>query len=141
MIVTYSDIQSLLSRTGEMDITIRHPMAKQMLEAAQRLFKWYRRRGFISKALSLSPTGSGEISPRGSSLSLGMFMDEGDGLATDAGGEESDFDLGVDPDTETEMPAELDPEDAQDDEESDGDGDGAPAPAPAAHGVVMGYGY
>ena len=153
MIVTYSDIQSLLSRTNESEVTIRHPMARQMYEATHRLFKWHKRRGFASKALSSSSFTTGvsaaaAASRRGNNIAGGVFLDdEGDGLATDAGGEESDLEGGLDPDTETEMMAggDNDLEDAQDDEESDGEGDEVLPIQGGGRGggaaVVLGFGY
>ena len=103
----WSDVQSLLSRTNEMDVSFKHSFAKRMLTAAISLFKWYRMRHSGTKALGLDSNSS-------SSLCLGCEDDVAERLDGEEG---SDVENLMDQDTETELPAEGDADDAQDDED------------------------
>lgn len=103
----WSDVQSLLSRSTESDVSFRHPLAKKMLAAALALYKWHRQRHNSVKALGLDATTA-------SSASAGCEDDVAERLEGEEG---SDVEGLMDQDTETELPAEGDVDDAQDDED------------------------
>lgn len=103
----WSDVQNLISRTTELDVSFRHPLAKKMLAAALALYKWHRQRNNSVKALGLD-TAVGSLATAGCE----------DDVAERLEGEEgSDVEGLMDQDTETELPAEGDVDDAQDDED------------------------
>ena len=58
----WSDVQSLLSRTSEADVSFRHPLAKKMLSAALSLYKWHRMRNSGVRALGLEASSSSCVS-------------------------------------------------------------------------------
>lgn len=103
----WSDVQSLLSRTTEADVSFRHPLAKKMLAAALSLFKWHRIRNSGVKALGLDAISN-------SCATVGCEDDVAERLEGEEG---SDVEGLMDQDTETELPAEGDADDAQDDED------------------------
>jgi hypothetical protein len=136
----WSDIQSILTRTTEQDISFKYPLARKMLSAAVGLYRWYRQRNLAPKWLGLVPVHNALTAANlnssmmmgGGGLSTGIGIleaDEVDGFeVTDVGAEEgSDADLDVvpaDPDTETEFPAGDDNLVDSDAEEGGGGGGG-----------------
>ena len=103
----WSDVQSLLARVTESEVTFRHPLAKKMLAAALAMYKWHRMRHNGVKALGLDTA-------TGSSACQGCGDDAAERLEGEDG---SDVEGLMDQDTETELPAEGDADDAQDDED------------------------
>lgn len=103
----WSDVQSMLNRTLEGDVSYRHPFAKRMHVAARSLYEWYSHRHNSVKALGLETAHSGTSGSARRGDIYGRFEGE----------EFSDIEGVMDQDTETELPAEGDADDAQDDED------------------------
>jgi len=118
MLQQWSDVQSILLRTNEHEVTFKYPIARKMLVTTIALYRWYRQRNAAMKCLGLIPAAL-------SGSNLGILCDstlmshnmkavrfieneEGDLIgATDAGGEEfSDNEIDIipmEPDTENEF--------------------------------------
>jgi len=47
----WSDVQNLLIRSSEQEVSFKAPLARKMLTVTAALFKWYRHRGNFPKAL------------------------------------------------------------------------------------------
>jgi len=141
----WSDTQSLVLRASEAEVTFRAPLARQMLEAAVALHRWYRHRVSTARALGLRSSSASASSSSSSAAggaaaaAAALLLDaaDEDGMeATDAGaeeesqsdasglGDEDDDDEVMDQDTETEMMHHVAGGPGEDD--SDGD-DGPPA--------------
>lgn len=103
----WSDVQSILYRTAEGDVSYRHPFAKKMYVAVKALYDWHSQRHSSVRALGLDTL---------SSSSSGSTR-RGDIYGRFEGEEFSDVEGVMDQDTETELPAEGDADDAQDDED------------------------
>jgi hypothetical protein len=71
----WSDVQSLVYRTGEADVTFRSPIARKMLNAASALYKWHRYRCSSTKALGL-------VQSHSSASASACAMDAQDGTFT-----------------------------------------------------------
>lgn len=56
----WADVQSILTRTSEQDITFKYPIAKKMLSATVQLYRWYRQRNSAAKWLGLVATHNGK---------------------------------------------------------------------------------
>jgi hypothetical protein len=104
----FSDVQSLINRSNDMEVVFKCPMAKKMLSAAVSLFRWYRSKCIGYKALELTYYLPDVIER----------MNIGDNFisANDASDHE---DANVENDTETELP--MDGEVDDEDEDSDGE--------------------
>lgn len=119
MLQQWSDIQSILVRTNEHEVTFKYPIARRMLVTTIALYRWFRQRNSSVKCLELIPpilsgagstiNGAGDTCLYSSNLKYVRFVenDEGELIeATDAGGEEfSDNDIDaipIEPDTENE---------------------------------------
>eukprot|EP01036_Dinobryon_divergens_P026735 gene26735-35415_t len=99
-LLTWSDVQSLLHRSGEADISFKAPIAKQMHAMVNALYRWFRHRCSASKTLHLHAPSAGY----GSNMAVpmhgehfqddsGLFIEEAEMMeATDAGGEDEDDD-------------------------------------------------
>lgn len=55
----WSDVQSLLTRATEQDMSFKYPMAKKMLSATVMLYRWYKHRTTASRWLGLVATHGG----------------------------------------------------------------------------------
>jgi len=101
-LVTWADIQSLLQRSSEVEVTFKTQMARQMHTAAIALYRWHRHRSAASKALRLvAPSAVNSSSGymplhvlRAEHDESGPYGDEAEMMeATDAGGEDEDDDV------------------------------------------------
>jgi hypothetical protein len=127
----WSDVQSLLTRTTEQDLTFKYPAARKMLSATFALYRWYRQRNSASKWLgitasqnSLIPANQHAVYNSERIKIAGMESEEADLFdGADPGAEEvSDNELDVvpvEPDTETEFPGGGDPDDGLNDSDAD----------------------
>ncbi len=126
----WSDLQSLICRTGEADITFKAPLAKEVLTQAKLLHRWHLHRTSPLKyyadlygLLGVGAVSRGVHSNEISLYSNGEMITE----ATDVGGEDDCSLMDHDQDTETENLAENDmeqddPDDMESDEEVEGIG-------------------
>ena len=98
----WADIQSLLMRTNDTEITFKWPLARRMLTTTVAFYRWYRMRGNAQKWLGLNPPESAisvvthaalmNRTSVTSNMRLAGIMDGDEGElmeATDAGGEEA----------------------------------------------------
>jgi hypothetical protein len=135
----WSDVQSLLTRTTEQDLTFKYPMARKMLSATFALYRWYRQRNSASKWLGVVPSQSSMTAGIGRSGKFGIDGEDGDIFdnaepgAEEVSGDELDV-VPAEPDTETEFPAGGDPDDAL----ADSDQDEPPMPPHHNNAIFMG---
>lgn len=97
-IYQWSDVQSILQRANESEITFKWPLARRMLTATVSMYRWYRQRCSAQKTLNMSASVSTETAAATSHRSQGMNGAKRAGLVddelemlevTDAGGEEA----------------------------------------------------
>ena len=152
--IQWSDVQSLVSRTGEKDVTFRFSLAKKFLTLANSLYKWYRHRHNAAKALEFPPillaggTYNNILTLANSYLNGSSCLDitdDFDGIETadlgTGGEEESDIEGVMDQDTETEelpLDGDMDDPDPHDDDNSDIEGDLPIAPGGPGLGLGLG---
>jgi hypothetical protein len=122
-IQTWADVQSLLNRTTDVEVSFKTSLVRRMHVDALALFRWYRYRSSAQKVLyatqgifannanssmmTLGLSEAGGLSNQAHSLMCVDENDDGDNMdATDAGGEEisdAELDDGMMDDTETEL--------------------------------------
>ena len=107
---TWSDTQSLLSRTTEADVSFKAPFARKMLDVAMQLARWYRQRSSSVKALGLA-------------LEVVDADAEGDAQEVVTAGEDNSSDGVMDEDTDQDAQGDEDLDD-QGADDSDGDNPG-----------------
>ncbi len=135
----WADVQSLLLRTTEADVSFKPAMARQMLVAAIALYRWFRAHQSAVKRLSLILPAAGNTSvddlltaerlnaaQSGGRLTSGMGTEEADLMEeTDAGGEASDNDDDGDAAAGAGGPHYQADPDTENDEAANGGGGGA----------------
>jgi ankyrin repeat protein len=161
IICTWSDIQSLLDRSGETEIVFKIPIAQRMLQAAMALYRWSRLHSSSMRHLGLQANPAhgtttdsthtvltnllpSEINASASTYTTNrvgvmkvipgvLTHDEIELLEDSIGlGTDMDFETGVHMEAETETEMQNGGEDGEMVEDSDND---APAPAPQAAAV------
>lgn len=129
LLCSWSDIQSLISRTTEMEVSFKSKLARSMLSAANQLYKWHCMRNFTTKRLDymmMYNRNQSSISPFSKALNLIdsklLSSENTDGNdidymeATDIGNEEGSDSDNFDQDIEDETNGQNIP---MDDDESD----------------------
>eukprot|EP00607_Mallomonas_marina_P007855 CAMPEP_0182420398 /NCGR_PEP_ID=MMETSP1167-20130531/5168_1 /TAXON_ID=2988 /ORGANISM="Mallomonas Sp, Strain CCMP3275" /LENGTH=639 /DNA_ID=CAMNT_0024596285 /DNA_START=114 /DNA_END=2033 /DNA_ORIENTATION=- len=110
MLMQWADVQSLATRTTELEVGFKTMLARKMLAVGLLLFRWQRHMSSSSKALGLTPLAmerNRTNNADGSGVGEIDGLENGDACGEDAGSDGEGL-MDQDQDTETEMPAEGD---------------------------------